>query len=378
MKEKPNILIAEDEEANRKLLVDFLTTLGYRATGVSNGKEALEKILEHKPDIIILDINMPEMDGFEVLKIIKSNPETRIIPVIVITGLGDNENHIKAVELGADDFLTKPFNIHFLRARIRSLLSIKILNDLTRNYQKRLEENNYELLKELIKTQEVTIVALAKLAEFRDPETGEHLERMREYAKVLASELKRMGKYSRYIDDKYIENIYKSTPLHDIGKVGIPDHILLKPSKLTPEEFSIMKKHTVIGGDAIKSAIEEAGMKTSFLDMAKHIAYYHHEKWDGTGYPYGLKGDEIPLSARITAVADVYDALTTKRVYKEAYRHEIAKEIISSEAGKHFDPEIVEAFLSRENDFISLKERYKDKPVDKSNTFKKPLNFSEA
>ncbi len=370
MKEKPYILIADDEDANRKLLLDFLTSLGYNVMEASNGQEALEQVLKHKPDIIVLDINMPILDGYEVLKVIKSNPDTRIIPVIIITGLGDNESHIKAVELGADDFLIKPFNIHFLRARIRSLLTIKMLYDLTRKYQKRLEENNLELLNELVKTQEITIVALAKLAEFRDPETGEHLERMREYVRVLTTELKRMGKYEKYIDEKYIENIYKSTPLHDIGKVGIPDHILLKPSKLTPDEFEIMKKHTIIGGDAIKSAIEEAGMQTSFLDMAKHIAYNHHEKWDGTGYPFGLKGEDIPLSARITAVADVYDALTSRRVYKDAYRHEVAKEIISSEAGKHFDPEVVEAFFNREEEFIELKEKYKDR-FDQSDILQK-------
>jgi len=361
MNRNPKILIVDDEEYNRQLLTTFLTSLGYATLEAENGKKALKLILEKRPDIVILDLNMPEVNGFEVLNVIKSNPETRMIPVIVITGLGDEQNHLRALENGADDFLTKPFNIHFLRARLRSLLSIKMLYDLNIKYQEKLKESNIELMSELIKTQEVTIVALAKLAEFRDPETGEHLERMREFARVLARELQVMGKYRGYVNDKYIENIYKSTPLHDIGKVGIPDYILLKPAKLTAEEFEIMKKHSLIGGNSIKSAIEHAKMTHSFLDMAKVIAYYHHERWDGNGYPAGLKGEDIPLSARITTVADVYDALTTRRVYKPSFPHEKARKIIIEEKGGHFDPDIVEAFLRREEDFLILKEKFKDK-----------------
>ena len=173
--------------------------------------------------------------------------------------------------------------------------------------------------------------------------------------------MRKREKYKAYINENYIEQIFKSTPLHDIGKVGIPDSILLKPGKLTEGEFDIMKTHSIIGGDAIKSAIEKVGLSRSFLDMAAKVAYNHHEKWDGTGYPFGLKGEDIPLSARITAVADVYDALTTRRVYKPAFPHEYAKMIIKEGGGKHFDPEIVEAFLESEEDFLTLKERYKDK-----------------
>jgi len=224
-----------------------------------------------------------------------------------------------------------------------------------------LRTNNVELLDELIRTQEITIVALARLAEFRDPETGEHLERIREYSRILVEEITNIGKYKKYINEKYISNIYKSTPLHDIGKVGIPDSILLKPGKLTDEEFEIMKRHSIIGGNAISSALKQTGVKTSFLDMAKVITYHHHERWDGKGYPFALKEEDIPLSARITSLADVYDALTSKRVYKDVYPHEVAKKIIASEAGKKFDPEIVDAFIKREKEFFILKEKLKDK-----------------
>ena len=360
MVKKPKILIVDDEKLNRDFLKNYLSTLGYTPLEAENGKKGLGIIMKEYPDVIILDLNMPEMDGFELLKIIKINPETRMIPVIVITALGDENNHLKALELGADDFLTKPFNIHFLKARLRSLVTIKMLYDINVEYQNKLKESNIELMRELIKTQEVTIIALAKLAEFRDPETGEHLERIREYVRILAEELKKHKKYEKYIDNRYLEHIFKSSLLHDIGKVGIPDYILFKPAKLTEDEFNIMKKHTIIGGNAIESAIKHVQLEKSFLDMAKNVAYFHHERWDGNGYPYGLKGEDIPLSARITAVADVYDALTTRRVYKPPFPHEKAKNIILSEMDGHFDPEIVDAFIKREDEFLEFKEKLKD------------------
>jgi putative two-component system response regulator len=361
MGEKHTILVVDDLDANRKMLSTFLTPMGYFVVEASDGEDALERFQEHRPDLMILDLNMPKMDGFEVCRKLKSNPDTKIVPIVVITGLGDDQSHLKALEMGADDFLAKPFNIHFLKAKIKSLLSLKRLYDENREYQNRLKQDNISLMQQVIGTQDVTIIALAKLAEFRDPDTGEHLERMREFAGVLALELSKSPKYQDYITDQYIETIYKSTPLHDIGKVGIPDSVLLKPGKLTREEFEIMKRHSEIGGDAIASAIKLSKMGESFLDMAKFIAYHHHEKWAGSGYPMGLKDDDIPLSARITALADVYDALTTKRVYKPAFPHEKAKEILKEGSGSQFDPEIVAAFLSKENEFIKIKEEYKDR-----------------
>jgi putative two-component system response regulator len=361
MKGSQTVLIVDDLEPNRKMIDTFLTPLGLTTFEASNGVEALEVVGEKKPDLILLDLNMPELDGFEVCRRLKADPETKMIPIVVITGFSDADNHLRALEVGADDFLAKPFNLHFLKARLQSLLEMKRLYDMNIGYQENLKKNNIELMQELINTQDITIVALAKLAEFRDPETGEHLERMREYAKAIAKELKKKDKYKEYITPKYIENIYKSTPLHDIGKVGIPDDVLLKPGKLTPEEFEVMKRHSEIGGDAISSATKLTGMKQSFLDMGKDIAYHHHEKWNGKGYPKGLAGEVIPLTARITALADVYDALTSKRVYKEAFSHEKSRSIVIEESGEAFDPEIVEAFINIENDFKAIRREYKDK-----------------
>ncbi len=234
---------------------------------------------------------------------------------------------------------------------------------MTRGYQATLKKINVELMEKLITTQDVTIVALAKLAEFRDPDTGEHLERMREYSKALALKLRKLPKYRYYITEHYIENLYKSSPLHDIGKVGIADDVLLKPGNLSKSEFELMKRHTIIGGDALNDAVQLAGMERSFLDMGKDIAYYHHEKWDGNGYPTGLKEDDIPLSARILALADVYDALTSKRVYKPAFPHTKARTIIIDECAPHFDPDILKAFISLENIFIDIKKHYQDTAI---------------
>ena len=360
MEKKPRVLIADDIEANRQVLKHFLLDMGYTILEAGNGKEALEMILKERPDIIILDIMMPEMDGIEVCRISKSNPQTKMIPIIIITALSDENNHLNALNSGADDFLIKPFNIHFLKARLKSLLALKLMNDMNLEYQERLKKSNVDLLNQLVSTQDVTILALAKIAEFRDPETGEHLERMREYARVIALQLRELPEYSNYIDDRYIENIYKSTPLHDIGKVGIPDGVLLKQGKLTDMEFDIMKKHSIIGGDALTEAVSLSGTEQSFLDMSKDIAYSHHEKWSGAGYPRGLKESAIPLSARITALADVYDALTSKRVYKEAFPHEKARAIILEESGKHFDPDIVKTFKKQEQVFVHIKKNFRD------------------
>ena len=354
------ILVVDDVSENRKMLSAFLSPMGYSVVEAADGKQALEKFDIEPPDLVLLDLKMPGIDGFEVCKRLKSNPETKMVPIIVITGLADDENHLGALEYGADDFLAKPFNINFLKARLKSLLSTKQLYDQNMAYQESLKISNIELMEKLISTQDVTIVALAKLAEFRDPETGEHLERMREYAKTIARELQKKKRYKDYITEQYIENIHKSTPLHDIGKVGIPDQILLKPGKLTPEEFEIMKRHSEIGGDSLSSAIQFSGMEQSFLDMGKDIAYHHHEKWNGKGYPRGLAGENIPLTARITALADVYDALTSKRVYKEAFSHEKSKAILVEESGTSFDPEVVEAFLATENEFIAIRKEYRD------------------
>ena len=360
MAQKSRILIADDIEANRHILTQFLEDMGYSVIQSQDGREALNLVMQERPDIVILDIAMPEMDGIEVCRVIKSNPLTKIIPVVIITALGDDEHHLKALDAGADDFLTKPYKIHFLKARLKSLLALKLMNDATLGYQESLKRMNVELMEKLISTQDITIVALAKLAEFRDPDTGEHLERMREYTRLLAQRLRELPKYKYYISDRYIENLYKSSPLHDIGKVGIRDDVLLKPGRLSEGEFELMKLHTTIGGDALATATRFSGLDRSFLDMGKEIAYSHHEKWNGSGYPKGLKGEQIPLSARILAIADVYDALTSKRVYKEAYPHERARSIIVDECKTYFDPEVLQSFMDLEKQFIDVRNRYQD------------------
>jgi putative two-component system response regulator len=346
------------------MLSQFLTEMGYSVIETENGHQALEGVMREKPDIVILDIMMPEMDGIEVCRIIKSNPVTKIIPVIIITGLGDDDHHLKALDAGADDFLTKPFRIPFLRARLKALLALKLMSNASLGYQESLKRMNVSLMEKLINTQDVTIIALAKLVEFRDPETGEHLERMREYSRALALVLRKLPQYRHYITDRYIENLYKSSPLHDIGKVGIRDEILLKPARLTVGEFELMKQHTTIGGNALGAAVQFAGMEKSFLDMGKEIAYSHHEKWDGTGYPRGLQGEQIPLSARILALADVYDALTSKRVYKQAFTHEQARTIICEECTNHFDPDVLNAFLQIESEILDIRKRFRDVTSD--------------
>jgi len=361
---KSRILIADDIPANRYILAQFLGEMGYSVIQTENGREALRQVMHEKPDIVILDIAMPEMDGIEVCRIIKSNPLTKVIPVVIITAHGDDEHHLKALDAGADDFLTKPYKVHFLKARLKSLLALKLMNDASLGYQESLKRMNVELMEKLISTQDVTIVALAKLAEFRDPETGEHLERMREYTRLIAHKLRELPKYRYYISDRYIENLYKSSPLHDIGKVGIRDDVLLKPGKLSQDEFELMKLHTTIGGDALASATQFSGLDRSFLDMGKEIAYSHHEKWNGAGYPSELKGEQIPLSARILAIADVYDALTSKRVYKEAFTHDQARRIIVEECESHFDPEVLRTFLDLEEQFIDIRNRYQDSKDD--------------
>jgi putative two-component system response regulator len=364
MAEKARIIVADDMAANRYILSQFLEEMGYSVIQACDGREALDRVMQDKPDIVLLDIAMPEMDGIEVCRILKSNPLTKIIPVVIITAHGDDEHHLKALNAGADDFLTKPYKIHFLKARLKSLLALKLMNDASMGYQESLKRMNLELMEKLISTQDITIVALAKLAEFRDPETGEHLERMREYTRLLAHKLRELAKYEHYISDRYIENLYKSSPLHDIGKVGIRDDILLKPGRLSLDEFELMKLHTIIGGDALATATQFSGLDRSFLDMGKEIAYSHHEKWNGMGYPRGLRGEQIPLSARILAIADVYDALTSKRVYKEAFSHEQARKIIVEECEDHFDPDVLNAFLSLELQFIDVRKRFQDLKQD--------------
>jgi putative two-component system response regulator len=268
------------------------------------------------------------------------------------------DNLERGLDTGAEDYLQKPFSHVELLARIKAVLRTKRLQDELRDLNNTLAQKVRERTAQIEKTQDVAIFGLAKLAEYRDPETGLHLERMRTYSKVLAENLQKIEKYKSLINEKFIEMIYKSTPLHDIGKVGISDKILLKPGKLAAEEFEIMKTHASIGGDSMAAAEKDLKDEQTFLTMGKIIAYYHHERFDGSGYPRGVKGEAIPLEARICALCDVFDALTSKRPYKKAWKVEDAMALIEEERGKHFDPELVDVFKSALNDILAIKEKY--------------------
>lgn len=357
--ETKQILVVDDLPENAKLLRSFLEPRGFAVQASLTGEEALATVAESPPDVILLDLMLPGMQGHEVCQRLKNAESTRHIPVIIITGLSDRQAHIEAVQAGADDFLVKPFDQVLLEARIHACLKSKILQDELLSYQEELQRLVDERTEQVQLTQEVTVFSLAKLAESRDNETGAHLERMRLYTRELALELQSHPKHQTEITNDFIKALFRSSPLHDIGKVGIPDQILLKPGKLTPEEFDIMKSHALIGGDTLRAADLEAG-QDSFLAMGRDIAYHHHEKWNGKGYPLGLAGEEIPLAARIVALADVYDALTTKRPYKNAFTHEKSRDIILEGKGTHFDPDIVNAFMARENRFIEIHDSFDD------------------
>lgn len=354
-----NIMVVDDLEANRDMLSRRLQHLGHFVTCAESGKEAL-KLLNNAPfDLVMLDLMMPEMDGYQVLQAIKAQPQFIHLPVIMVSANDDMENVVKCIGIGAEDYLPKPFNPVLMRARVEASLQKKKMYDREAGYQRELEVRVRAQVREISSAQLATIFAMSKLAESRDNETGEHLERMREYCKVLAMRLAQLEKYQRVIDEDFIEAIYAASPLHDIGKVGIPDHILLKPGKLDPAEWEIMKTHAVIGGLTLR-AVNEQHPGNFLIRMGIDIAEAHHEKWDGSGYPHGLCGESIPIAARILALGDVYDALTSKRCYKKAFSHEDARQIIVEGSGHHFDPEVVDTFLNIESEFIRIRQYMKD------------------
>lgn len=366
MQPASTILVVDDNDMNRDVLTRRLVKDGYEVESVENGKQALEILQNQLFDIVLLDIMMPEMNGYEVLQRMKEDNALRSIPVIMISAIDELDSVVKCIELGAEDYLTKPFNPVLLHARVTACLEKKHFHDKEVYYQKQLKEYNSELeervreqVREITSAQLSTIFATSKLAESKDPETGEHLDRMREYCRILADCLSMNSEYRDYIDAEYIDMIYAASPLHDIGKVGIPDSILLKPGKLTEEEWVIMKTHTTIGADTLR-AVNEKHPGNMMIEMGIAIAEGHHEKWNGSGYPSGKAGLDIPLSARILSLADVYDALTSVRCYKKAFSHEQSKQIILEDSGKHFDPAIVEAFLKAEQEFILIKDKYRD------------------
>jgi putative two-component system response regulator len=353
MSEKTNnsVLIVDDTEANIDILVESLGD-EYDIRVAMDGQSALDQVAEEAPDIILLDIMMPGMDGYEVCRNLKASSTTRAIPVIFLTAMTEAQDEKKGLDLGAVDYITKPFNPGLVKARVRNHLDLK-------RHRDHLEELVAERTRDLALLQEVTIESLATLAEYRDPETGGHIKRTKNYVRLLAQHLMENNKYLDVLDSASINLLFLSAPLHDIGKVGVSDTILLKPGKLTDEEFTEMKKHTIYGRDAILSALKRLG-ENSFLRFAREFAETHQEKWDGSGYPQGLKGEEIPLSGRLMAVADVYDALISKRVYKAPFTHGRAVAIIREGKGTHFDPVMVDAFLVLQEEFRKVALQFAD------------------
>jgi putative two-component system response regulator len=331
-----NILIVEDISTALELLRNALQQAGHTFRATRGGREALDLIRCGEYSLVISDWEMPGMSGVELCREVRAENLSGYVYFILLTGHDTQKEKLEGLDAGADDFMTKPFDAAELCARVRS--AERMLS---------------------LETRDVAIFAMAKLAESRDPETGAHLERVQRYARALTQQLRRAGRFAGQIDDEFIRLIYLTSPLHDIGKVGIPDCVLLKPGRLSDHEFEMMKAHTTLGGQTLEAALRKFP-NVKFLQMARDIAMTHHERVDGKGYPAGLAGDSIPLAGRIVAVADVYDALTSKRVYKDAFGHEVAKSIIVADAGTHFDPLVVDAFVAAEAEFQAVRQRFSE------------------
>ena len=361
---RATILVVDDTPDNLMLMTELLKDR-YRIKAANSGEKALRVLQgDSLPDLILLDVMMPGLSGHEVANLLKHDPRTCDIPIIFLTALAAIEDEIHGLELGAVDYITKPISPPLVLARVDTQLKIKAAADFLRDQNDYLEKEVARRTREVMAIQDVTIQAMASLAETRDNETGNHIRRTQHYVEVLAEQVRDHPRFKHFLNDETIRLLFKSAPLHDIGKIGIPDHILLKPGRFTAEEFEIMKTHTTLGRDAIQHAEDQLGIQVDFLCLAKEIAYSHQEKWDGSGYPQGLAADDIPISARLMAVADVYDALISRRVYKQGMPHEEAVEIIRQGRGSHFDPDICDAFLANVEQFKAIAERFADSDQD--------------
>ena len=358
--DKHTILVVDDTPDNITLLCGLLGDQ-YKNKVATNGQKALQiAFTPPHPDLILLDIMMPEMDGYEVCRQLQANPVTASIPIIFLTAKSQDEDEAKGFELGAVDYITKPITPAILMARVHTHLTLKQARSFLQAQNDILEDQVKKRTLQLEALQDALIISMASLAETRDNETGHHIRRTQYYILELARQLASKPKFSADLPQKKIELIYKTAPLHDIGKVGVPDRILLKPGRLTPEEFDEMKRHTVYGKDALDAASKTLGTEETFLNTAREIAYYHHEKWDGSGYPEGISGEGIPLSARLMAIVDVYDALISRRPYKEPMTHEQAYKIIFDGRGSHFDPDAVDAFGEIQEAIAEIAHKFAD------------------
>jgi len=350
MPEKKRILVVDDENLLVRMMSDELISQGYEVEAANSGEEAIDKALSVVPDVILLDVIMPGMDGYEVCLNLKGFEVTRHVPVIMLTGLADRESKHKGLKSGAIDFLNKPVDMLELSIRLQNILQLKEYQDFLKNYNEKLEKTVEEKTHELKSSFLDTIYRLTLAAEHKDKCTSSHLKRVSHYTSFLASEIG--------LSKKEAEVIFHASPMHDIGKIGIPDDILLSPSKLTEEEFETMKKHTLIGGDIL------SGSDSEYLKAAANFALYHHEHWDGTGYPHGLSGNDIPVEGRIMLMADRYDAIRSPRPYKEEYSHEKAMELIVSDSDRtvegHLDPKIYGIFREKHKIFSDIYDEYKD------------------
>ena len=357
---KPTILVVDDDPTNLRFLNEILKE-DYQPRIAPSGARALEYLRNKTPDLILLDVEMPEMDGYEVIRAIKGNPQLKDIPVIFLTGQEGRDKEQEALDLGAVDYILKPISAGIVRKRAGLHIELE-------DYRKSLERAVRLRTAQLRRTQDAILNILASTTSYRDSETGQHVVRTTHYTRAILECLMKKNHPDYQISEEYAESMIRTAKLHDIGKVSVPDSILLKPARLTMLEFEVMKQHTSFGGQIIDDAVEDMGEVSPFLVVAREIVTSHHEKWNGLGYPNGLAGSAIPLSGRIMALADVYDALISKRPYKSGFTHEKSISIIRQDAGTHFDPYLVDLCAEALDEFWHIAQAYKDKPMSHNYT----------